>query len=70
MHSAFKAVILILLLVVIFELFQALYFMIRDRGRSSRTVQALTWRVGTWIALIVLLVIGIWAGWITPHGLA
>jgi cytochrome bd-type quinol oxidase subunit 2 len=67
MHSVYKIILVIVLLVVIFELFQALYFMIRDKGESGRTVWALTRRIGLSVILFGMIVLGIWMGWLNPH---
>ena len=66
--TLYKAVLVIVFLVVIFELGQALYFMMTDRTGSNRTVWALTRRVAFSILLIVLIVIGIVTGILHPHG--
>lgn len=66
--SIYKIVLVIVFLVVIFELGQALYFMMHDREDRGRTVWALTRRVAFSILLIVLIVIGIWTGILHPHG--
>lgn len=66
--SLYKAVLVIVFLVVIFELGQALYFMMTDRTGSGRTVWALTRRVAFSILLIVLIVVGIATGILHPHG--
>jgi predicted acyltransferase len=66
--TAYKAVLVIVFLVVIFELGQALYFMLTDRTGSGRTVWALTRRVVFSALLILLIVIGIVTGILHPHG--
>lgn len=42
-------------------------FLLRDRGRGTRTVRALTWRIGIWVALFLLLLGGLYSGLITPN---
>jgi len=56
------------LLVIIWNLGSALYYLMVDRGESKRTVNALTRRIALSIGLILLVVIGIWTGVIQPHG--
>ena len=63
----FKALVILLLLVILSTLFSGLYFLIRDKGHSNRTVKSLTWRIGLSLALFVLLLIGAATGWIQPH---
>ena len=54
---------------IIASLGSALVFLMRDRGRSDRTVYALALRVGFSIALF-LLILGAWKlGWIQPTGI-
>jgi hypothetical protein len=50
---------------ILFSLFSALYFLLKDRGTSTRTVKALTVRVVLSITLFVLLLIGFKTGLIT-----
>lgn len=66
--TVYKAVLVIVFLVVIFELGQALYFMMTDRAGSSRTVWALTRRVIFSALLIALIIVGIVTGVLHPHG--
>ena len=47
----------------------ALFFLMRDKGKSNRTVNALAMRVGLSIVLFVLLLSAYKMGWIAPTGL-
>ncbi|GAP65336.1 hypothetical protein MBSD_n0625 [Mizugakiibacter sediminis] len=67
MATLYKYALVVLLLVVLFNLGQALYFMMTDRGQTKRTVWALTRRIGLSLLLILMVIIGIWAGWLRPH---
>lgn len=68
--SLYKALLVIVFLVVVFELGQALYFMVTSRtGGDRRTAWALTRRVAVSLLLIVLIVIGILSGILHPHGI-
>jgi hypothetical protein len=62
-------VILILLAAIIFNLGAGLYFMMTDKGKTDRTVKALTRRIGLSVLLIILVIIGILTGVIKPHGI-
>ena len=64
----FKILVLLLLAAVVSSLFSGLFFLLRDRSNSTRTVRSLTWRIGISLALFVLLLIGAALGWIEPHG--
>ncbi len=63
----FKSLVVLLLLIILSTLFSGLYFLIRDKGQSNRTVKSLTWRIGLSLALFILLLIGAATGWIQPH---
>ena len=65
----FKLVVIVLLLVVVFSLGQALFFLIRDEGKSDRMMKSLTWRIGLSVFIFILLLIGQAMGLIQPHGL-
>ncbi len=65
----FKLLIVILLFIVIFSLGQALFYLIKDEGKSDRMVKALSWRIGLSVAIFILLLIGQAVGLIQPHGL-
>jgi len=66
----FKILIVALLLVVIFSLGQALFYLIRDEGKSDRMLKSLTWRIGLSVFIFILLLIGQAVGLIQPHGLS
>ena len=64
-----KVVVVAIFIGVLASLASGLLFLARDKGRTDRTVRALTIRVGLSIGLLCLLVL-LWAlGWIQPHGL-
>ena len=52
---------------ILVSLFSALYFVIKDKGRSDRAVKALTIRVVLSIVLFVLLLLGFYFGLITQR---
>ncbi|GIX22406.1 MAG: membrane protein [Gammaproteobacteria bacterium] len=66
----FKIVVLVWLGLILASLGAALVFLVKDRGRGTRTVNALSWRIGLSVGLFVLLWIAYAAGWIRPHGIA
>ncbi|HET6631799.1 MAG TPA: twin transmembrane helix small protein [Rhodanobacteraceae bacterium] len=68
MPTAYKTILIIVFLVVIFELGQALYFLMVDKGESRRMAWALTRRIALSFVVIGLVVLGIWMGWLNPHG--
>lgn len=62
-----KIIVLLFIVFILGSLFSALYFLIKDKGRSERMVRALTLRVVLSIALFVLLMLGFRFGFITTH---
>lgn len=65
----FKTIIVVLLLIVLFSLGQALFYLMKDAGKSDRMLKALTWRIGLSVFIFILLLIGQAVGLIQPHGL-
>jgi len=61
--------IVVLFAAILYNLGAGLYFMMTDKGQTDRTVRALTFRIGLSVFLIILVMIGIWAGVIKPHGI-
>ena len=62
-----RYVVLVLIVCILVALLSALVFLVKDRGRTNRTVHALALRVGLSIALFALLMISHRMGWIkTP----
>jgi succinate dehydrogenase/fumarate reductase cytochrome b subunit len=64
-----KLIIILFLIVIVYNLGAGLYYMMTDKGKSDRTVKALTWRIGLSVFLILLVIVGILTGVIQPHGL-
>ena len=56
------------LAVILWNLGAGLYYMLVDKGTTKRTVNALTRRIALSVALILLVALAIYMGWITPHG--
>ncbi len=67
LETIYKTALVVVLLVVIFSLGQALYFMMTDKDNDKRTVWALTRRIGLSLLLIAMVAFGIWMGWLHPH---
>lgn len=64
-----KLLIIAFLILILWNLGAGLYYMMVDKGRSDRTVKSLTWRIGLSVALILLVIAGIFTGVIKPHGI-
>ena len=56
------------LALIVWNLGAGLYYMVVDKGTTSRTVNSLTKRIALSVALILLVIAGIGLGWIEPHG--
>ena len=65
----FKAIIVILLLMILFSLGTALYHMVRKERNPDGVVNSLTYRIGLSVLLFVLIFFGVYMGWITPHAI-
>ena len=63
-----QTLIVIIFLGILISLGSAGVFLIRDKGRSTRTAKALSIRIGISIGLFLLLFLLQAAGLITPHG--
>jgi branched-subunit amino acid transport protein AzlD len=64
-----KIIVAIAFILIIASLASALVFLMKDKGKSNRTVQALAMRVGLSITLFALLLIAYKLGWIQPTGI-
>lgn len=62
-----KAVIAVAFVGIIASLASAMFFLLRDRGTTDRTVNALTVRVGLSVVLLLFIWFGYWMGWIEPR---
>jgi hypothetical protein len=68
-HSIMKIIVAVAFILILGSLGSALVFLMRDKGKSKRTVQALAFRVGFSIALFLLILIAHHLGWIQPTGI-
>ncbi len=64
-----KILVALAFLMIIGSLGSALFFLMRDKGKSNRTVHALALRVGLSITLFLLLLGANYMGWIQPTGI-
>lgn len=60
-----RLVVILMLILIVASLGSALAFLVRDRGKGTRTVRALALRVGLSIGLFVLLMAGYASGLLT-----
>lgn len=64
-----KVVIALGFVAIIGSLLSALFFMMRDKGRTRNTVRALGLRVALSIALFIFLLVSYQLGWIESRGI-
>lgn len=53
---------------ILYSLASALFFMMKDKGKSNRTVNALTVRIGLSVVLFLSVLFAHWMGWIQSTG--
>lgn len=64
-----KIVVILFLIAIVASLGSALFYMIRDKGGSDRTVRSLTIRVGLSVGLFLMLMLSYYFGLIPQQGL-
>ena len=57
-----KIAIILALVMIVFSLFSALFYLGKDKGSGERTVRALTIRISLSILLFFLLILGYYTG--------
>lgn len=63
-----KWIIIVAFVLIIGSLASALFFLIRDRGRTRNTLRALAFRVGFSVALFLFILFAHQMGWIQSTG--
>jgi hypothetical protein len=58
---------IIILLAILGSLGSALVYLIKDGGKTKRTVNALTIRISLSLALFLFLMFGYYMGWFVPN---
>ncbi|MGZ8981389.1 MAG: twin transmembrane helix small protein [Burkholderiaceae bacterium] len=62
-----RIIILIALAGILLSLGSALVYLVRDKGSTNRTVNALTVRVSISVVLFLFILFSYWMGWIQPR---
>ncbi|TXG95015.1 MAG: twin transmembrane helix small protein [Rhodocyclaceae bacterium] len=62
-----KLLVVFVLLAIVGSLFSGLWFLYKDRGEGTRTVRALTLRIGLSISLFVLLLLSYRFGFVPGY---
>ena len=69
MNDSLKILVVVgFLALILWNLGAGLYYMVVDKGRTKRTVNALTKRIALSVALILLVILANYMGWIQFHG--
>ena len=63
-----RIVVILIFVGILGSLASALFYLMRDKGTSSKTVNALTLRIGMSVALFLFLLFAHWMGWIETTG--
>ena len=63
-----KVIALLLLAAAVVSLFQALTSMMKNESAEGKTVKALAWRVAFSVLVFLFLLLSMYMGWVTPHG--
>jgi hypothetical protein len=64
-----RIVIVIAFILIVCSLGSALFFMMRDRGRTPNMMRSLMLRVGLSVALFLFILLANWMGWIHSTGI-
>ncbi|MBA2484175.1 MAG: twin transmembrane helix small protein [Nitrosomonas sp.] len=51
---------ILLILLILYSLGSALYYMYKDEGKSTRMVKALSWRIGLSLVLFIIMMLITW----------
>lgn len=60
-------IVIALLLAIMVSLGSGLFYLVKDKSNSDRTVRALTWRIGLSLLLFLLLLLIYRMGWVSGH---
>jgi hypothetical protein len=68
MESVMRIIVILAFIGILGSLASALFYLMRDKGGSSKTVNALTLRIGLSVALFLFLLFSHWMGWVETTG--
>ncbi len=64
-----KILIAATILAILVSLGSGIIFLLKDGGKTDRTVRALTVRIALSVSLFALIMLGVFTGQIKPHGI-
>ena len=62
-----KLIVIVLLIAAVVSLARALMSLVRNEGKSGKTMRALAWGVGFSAMVFVFILVSMMMGWIQPH---
>ena len=62
-----KLIVIVLLIAAVVSLARALMSLVRNEGKSGKTMRARAWRVGFSAMVFVFILVSMLMGWIQPH---
>jgi hypothetical protein len=62
-----RYIVLVLLVAILVSLGSGLFYLVKDKGSTDRTVRALTWRIGLSMLLFILVALAYRMGWVSGH---
>ena len=62
-----KLIVIVLLIAAVVALARALMSLVRNEGKSGKTMRALAWRVGFSAMVFVFILVSMLMGWLQPH---
>jgi hypothetical protein len=67
-EATMRIIVILAFIGILASLGSALFYLMRDKGTSNKTVNALTWRIGLSVTLFLFLLFANWMGWIEATG--
>lgn len=64
-----KVFIVMMMLAILTALLRGGFYLVKDQGKTTRTLSSLKWRIGLSVSLFIFLFIAYANGWIQPHGI-
>lgn len=64
-----QILVIIIFLGILISLGSGLFYLVKGKGDSNRTLKALTWRISLSVGLFLLLMLLVALGVIQPHGI-
>jgi hypothetical protein len=65
-----KVIVIGVMVIILLSLGSALLYLVKDMGKGTRVVKALTIRIAISLTLFILLIVSFAMGWIHPHPLS